>query len=208
MNWYDNAIIYHIYPLGFCGAPKFNDFSSDVSYRLDKVVDWIPHLKEMNVDAVYFGPVFESVEHGYDTVDYRVIDRRLGTNADFKEVCDKLHENGIEKVHRDTFHSTFGLARYSLALLWYKALTGRDISNIDFGSDLKLYFGYYNTNVRFTESQLGESGVKKHVIPMSLGIYNYKNGAIRDLAVSPEDKVLFLKAGDELKLNSFGVPDI
>lgn len=41
-------------------------------------------------------------------------------------------KSGIEKVHRDTFHSTFGLARYSLALLWYKALTGRDISNIDF----------------------------------------------------------------------------
>ena len=68
MNWYDNAIIYHIYPLGFCGAPKFNNFNSEeITYRLDKVIDWIPHLLEMNVDAVYFGPVFESVEHGYDT---------------------------------------------------------------------------------------------------------------------------------------------
>ena len=75
-----------------------------------------------------------------------------------------------------------------------------DISDIDFGSDLKLYFGYYNSNVRFTESQLGEVGVKKHIIPMSLGIYNYKNGAIRDLAVSAEDKVLFLNAGDEFSL--------
>ena len=75
-----------------------------------------------------------------------------------------------------------------------------DISEIDFGEDLKLYFGYYNTNVRFTESQIGQSGVKKHEIPMSLGIYNYKNGAFRDLAVSPEDKVLFLKAGDEFSL--------
>ena len=45
MNWYDNAIIYHIYPLGFCGAPKFNDGSEDVTYRLDKVLEWIPHLK-------------------------------------------------------------------------------------------------------------------------------------------------------------------
>ena len=37
MNWYDNAIIYHIYPLGFCGAPKFND-GGEVVYRLDKVL--------------------------------------------------------------------------------------------------------------------------------------------------------------------------
>ena len=72
MNWYENAVMYHIYPLGFCGAPKCNEGGEPVN-RLEKVLDWIPHLKELGVDAVYFGPVFESVEHGYDTTDYRVI---------------------------------------------------------------------------------------------------------------------------------------
>ena len=104
MNWYDNAIIYHIYPLGFCGAPKFNDFSDEVSFRLDKVLDWIPHFKEMNVDAIYFGPVFESVEHGYDTVDYKKIDRRLGDNNSFRFICDRLHENGIRVILDGVFN--------------------------------------------------------------------------------------------------------
>ena len=104
MNWYDNAIIYHIYPLGFCGAPKFNDGSEDVTYRLDKVLEWIPHLKEMNVDAVYFGPVFESVEHGYDTIDYKCIDRRLGDNNSFRFICDRLHENGIRIILDGVFN--------------------------------------------------------------------------------------------------------
>ncbi len=104
MNWYDNAIIYHIYPLGFCGAPKFNDFGDDVVYRLDKVLEWIPHFKEMNVDAVYFGPVFESVEHGYDTVDYKKIDRRLGDNNSFRFICDRLHENGIRVILDGVFN--------------------------------------------------------------------------------------------------------
>ena len=81
--WYDNAIFYHIYPIGFCGAEKVND-NGEIRCRLGKVIDWIPHLKEMNITAVYFGPVFESVEHGYDTTDYKVIDRRLGTNELFK----------------------------------------------------------------------------------------------------------------------------
>lgn len=103
MNWYDNAIIYHIYPLGFCGAPKFND-GGEVCYRLDKVLEWIPHLKEMNVDAVYFGPVFESVEHGYDTIDYKKIDRRLGDNNSFRNICDKLHENGIKVILDGVFN--------------------------------------------------------------------------------------------------------
>lgn len=103
MNWYDNAIIYHIYPLGFCGAPKFND-GGEVVYRLDKVLDWIDHFKEMNVDAVYFGPVFESVEHGYDTTDYKMIDRRLGDNNSFRRICEKLHENGIRVILDGVFN--------------------------------------------------------------------------------------------------------
>lgn len=103
MNWYENAIIYHIYPLGFCGAPKFND-GGEVVYRLDKVLDWIRHFKEMNVDAVYFGPVFESVEHGYDTTDYKMIDRRLGDNNSFRNICDKLHENGIRVILDGVFN--------------------------------------------------------------------------------------------------------
>ena len=103
MSWYENAIIYHIYPIGFCGAPKFNEGGEPVR-RLEKVLEWIPHLKEMNVDAVYFGPVFESVEHGYDTIDYKMIDRRLGDNAMFKHICDQLHENGIRIILDGVFN--------------------------------------------------------------------------------------------------------
>ncbi|MCQ2469412.1 MAG: DUF1653 domain-containing protein [Ruminococcus sp.] len=104
MNWFDDAIIYHVYPLGFCGAPKFSDESDSVAYRLDKILMWIPHLKEMNVDAVHFGPVFESVEHGYDTIDYKSIDRRLGDNNSFRYICDRLHEKGIRVILDGVFN--------------------------------------------------------------------------------------------------------
>lgn len=40
----------------------------------------------------------------------------------------KALETGIEKIHRDTFHASFGVGRYLLALCWYKTLTGKDIS--------------------------------------------------------------------------------
>ncbi len=39
---------------------------------------------------------------------------------------------GIDKIHRDTFHASLGAGRYLLALAWYKALTGKDITNNDF----------------------------------------------------------------------------
>lgn len=102
-KWYENAIFYHIYPLGFCGAPKHNPGGEPV-HRLEKVLEWVPHLQEMGVDAVYLGPIFQSVEHGYDTTDYRTVDVRLGTNEMFANICKKLHENGIRVVLDGVFN--------------------------------------------------------------------------------------------------------
>lgn len=43
------------------------------------------------------------------------------------EVFDAMLENGIDKIHRDTFHASLGLGRYALGLIWYKTLTGNDV---------------------------------------------------------------------------------
>jgi glycosidase len=94
--WAFETSFYQIYTLGFCGAPFENDGIQE--HRILKVLDWIPHLKKLGVGAVLFNPVFESDTHGYNTRDYRKIDVRLGTNEDFKKVCDELHKEGIRIV--------------------------------------------------------------------------------------------------------------
>ncbi|MCI7692013.1 MAG: alpha-amylase family glycosyl hydrolase [Oscillospiraceae bacterium] len=104
MKWYENAVFYHIYPIGYFGCPRVNDAASEPTHKLLKLIDDIPHIKELGCNAIYFGPVFESVAHGYDTIDYRTIDRRLGTNDDFKKVCAALHENGIKVVLDGVFN--------------------------------------------------------------------------------------------------------
>lgn len=101
-EWTKDAVFYHIYPLGFCGCEQFHQDS--IHHRISKIKDWIPHLKELHINAIYLGPVFESYEHGYDTSDYRMIDHRLGDNEDFKEVCDALHEAGIRIVLDGVFN--------------------------------------------------------------------------------------------------------
>ncbi|MDE6927019.1 MAG: cyclomaltodextrinase, partial [Acetatifactor sp.] len=100
--WAYESVFYQIYPLGFCGAPFEND--GVLEHRILKVLDWIPHMKKLGMDAIYFSPVFESDTHGYNTRDYRMIDTRLGTNEDFREVCAKLHENGIKVVLDGVFN--------------------------------------------------------------------------------------------------------
>ena len=100
--WAFESVFYQIYPLGFCGAPFENDGKE--SHRILKVKEWIPHIQKLGANAVYFSPLFESDTHGYNTRDYTKIDTRLGTNADFKEVCDNLHAAGIKVVLDGVFN--------------------------------------------------------------------------------------------------------
>ena len=100
--WFDESVIYQVYPLGFCGAPDKND--GNLEHRILKILDFVPHFKKLNISAVYFCPLFESVAHGYDTVDFNKIDTRLGTNEDFKKVCDNLHQNGIKVLLDGVFN--------------------------------------------------------------------------------------------------------
>lgn len=102
MHWIHDTVFYNIYPLGFCGAPKVNDFR--LTYRLDKLYDFIPHFKEMGVNAIVFNPVFESSKYGYDTIDYYKIDSRLGDNDSFARLCDALHANGIRVLLDGVFN--------------------------------------------------------------------------------------------------------
>ena len=100
--WADETVFYQIYPLGFCGAPFENDGVQE--HRVLKVLDWVEHLRRLHVGALYLCPVFSSDTHGYNTRDFFRIDERLGTNADFQEVCRKLHESGIRVVLDGVFN--------------------------------------------------------------------------------------------------------
>ncbi len=100
--WFDEGVIYQVYPFGMFGAPEKND--GVVEHRILKMKAFVPHLEKLGVSAVYFCPVFESSAHGYDTADYSKIDVRLGTNEDFKAVCEELHSKGIKVILDGVFN--------------------------------------------------------------------------------------------------------
>ena len=105
MSWYDEAVFYHIYPLGLSGAPVQNDYGEPV-HRLASLIPWIEHIRETGCNALYIGPLFQSVGHGYETTDYRTVDSRLGTNEDLKEYVRICHENGIRVILDGVFNHT------------------------------------------------------------------------------------------------------
>ena len=92
--WAYNETFYQIYPIGFCGAPVHND--GVTAHRILKIGEWAEYLHDLGIGSIILNPIFESDNHGYDTRDFRKIDCRLGTNEDFKEVCQKLHSQGVK----------------------------------------------------------------------------------------------------------------
>ncbi|MBQ3584942.1 MAG: alpha-amylase [Lachnospiraceae bacterium] len=105
MAWYDEAIFYHIYPLGLTGAPKQNSYGEPV-HRLNTILPWISHIKKIGCNAIYIGPLFESVGHGYETTDYKKLDSRLGTNEDLTNFVSECHSQGIRVILDGVFNHT------------------------------------------------------------------------------------------------------
>ncbi len=103
--WYDNSVFYHMYPLGMTGAPRENH-ETEAAGRFAELTAWLPHLEELGVSAIYIGPLFESTKHGYDTRDLRLIDRRLGSNEDFRRFVELCHKASVHVVVDGVFNHT------------------------------------------------------------------------------------------------------
>ena len=132
--WANESVFYQIYPLGFCNAPFEND--GEEQSRILKVVDWIPHIKKLGANAIYFSPLFESDTHGYNTRDYKKVDCRLGTNEDFVTVCEKLHKSDIRIVLDGVFnHVGRGFWAFQDVLQNRENSRYRDWFHIDFGGN-------------------------------------------------------------------------
>ncbi len=164
--WAYESVFYQIYPLGFCGTPYEND--GVLTHRILKVKDWIPHMKKLGINAVYFSPVFESDTHGYNTRDYKKIDCRLGTNEDFKEVCGALHKEGIKVVLDGVFnHVGRGFSAFLDVLKNRENSVYRDWFHIDFGGNSNyndgLWYEGWEGNFDLVKLNLGNPEVVEHI---------------------------------------------
>ena len=104
-TWYERGVFYHMYPLGMTGAPRHND-ATEVTNRFAELLQWILHIRSLGCNAIYIGPLFESTSHGYDTRDYKLVDRRLGDNESFKDFVKQCHDSGIRVVVDGVFNHT------------------------------------------------------------------------------------------------------
>ena len=196
--WAEESVLYQIYPLGMCGAPFENPASpgtpvseednTDGHGAILQVIGWIQHLKKLNVNVVLFNPLFESDTHGYNTRDFFRVDRRLGTNGDFRLVCEALHEAGIrvmldgvfnhvgrgfwafqdvlqkkwESPYKDWFHISFDGNDAWNDGLWYEGWEGNyDLVKLNLNNEAVV--SHLLDAVRFWTEEYGIDGLRLDV---------------------------------------------
>ncbi|MDR0222686.1 MAG: maltodextrin glucosidase [Oscillospiraceae bacterium] len=169
MEWFNNAVIYQIYPLGYCGAERENSFTpfdpGKGKAKLLKIIEHIPEIKRLGFNAVLFNPLFESSAHGYDTADYTKVDSRLGGNGDFKAVCAALRENGIRIILDGVFnHVGREFTKF------------KDVREKKWGSEYKDWFHIRDGNSNYGDGFYYE-GWEGHYELVKL---NLNNSAVRD----------------------------
>lgn len=132
--WLKGGVIYQIFPDRFrregafpaqlpAGRVLRDDWGGQPEYRPDAegkirnndyfggslhgITEKLGYLKSLGVTAVYLNPVFEAhSNHRYNTADYRKIDPLLGTEEDFRALCDGAERQGIRLILDGVFNHT------------------------------------------------------------------------------------------------------
>ncbi len=172
-EWIERAIYYHVYPIGLLGAPLTNDLSRPVAHHLRDLEPWIDHLITLGCNAVYLGPVFESVSHGYDTIDYMTVDRRIGDNEDLRSLVAYAHDRGVRVILDGVFNHVSRLfpafrdlqehGRESAYRDWFVDVDFEQES--PYGDPFSYYA--YEGNFDLVKLNLGNDGVREHLFDVA-----------------------------------------
>ena len=116
-TWVRDSIFYQIFPDRFYNGDKGNDPPNTVNWGgkptgrnffggdLRGVIEKLPYIKDLGVDAIWFTPIFKSrSNHKYNVSDYYSIDEHFGDLETFKELVEKAHNMGIRIVLDGVFH--------------------------------------------------------------------------------------------------------
>lgn len=166
-EWLRGGIIYQIFPDRFASSgTKKQNVPSDRVLRTDRDGDpyWIPtaegkvlnndyfggdlngieqklgYLKSLGVTCIYLNPIFEAQSnHRYDTANYEKIDSMLGTEKDFKSLCESAKKLGIRIMLDGVFSHTGDDSRYFNRYFRYDSLGA-------YQSKESPYYGWYKFN--------------------------------------------------------------
>ena len=108
-DWYKNAVVYQVYPFSFMDSD--NDGWGDI----EGIISKLDYIRDLGATAIWFSPLYQSpdYDYGYDISDYRAIDEKFGTMADFERLLEECHRRDLKVImdmvinHTSTEHPWF-----------------------------------------------------------------------------------------------------
>jgi alpha-glucosidase len=91
-NWWDNAVIYQVYPR------SFQDSNGDGIGDLAGIESRLDHLVLLGVDALWLSPIYPSplADMGYDVADHCAVAPELGDIDAFESLVESAHSRGLK----------------------------------------------------------------------------------------------------------------
>lgn len=117
-EWFKTAVVYNIFPDSFAsGKRSLQTEEKEVTLgdgricrrrlggTIKGITENLDYIQEMGFTCIYLNPVFTAGEyHKYDVMDYYRIDPGMGTEDDFRELVDKLHQRGMKIIIDGVFN--------------------------------------------------------------------------------------------------------
>ena len=158
VGWARDTIWWHVYPLGFVGAPiRETEGPPKPRHRLNQVVNWLDYAVDLGTNGLLLGPIFQSDTHGYDSTDLWHIDDRLGDEKDFEELIDHAHRRGVKILLDGVFsHVGVGHPDFQAALAEGPSSPQAQLFDIDWeapGGPAARVFEGHGALVRFNHTQ-------------------------------------------------------
>lgn len=106
-NWWQNGVIYQIYPKSF-QSTKIKQFDTPAMGDLQGIIKRLDYIKELGVDGIWITPIYPSpqVDNGYDIADYCDINPDYGSLSDFDTLIKQAHQRGIKIMLDMVFNHT------------------------------------------------------------------------------------------------------
>ena len=93
-TWWHDAVVYQVYPRSFA------DSNGDGIGDLQGIINRTPYLSSLGINAIWLSPFYPSdlADGGYDVIDYRDVDPKIGSLTDFKLLVTTVHEHGLKLI--------------------------------------------------------------------------------------------------------------
>jgi len=116
-EWVKDAVVYNIFPDSFAtGHEYISLMPTEMAYNgetirgklggtIRGIAENIGYFKELGINCIYLNPFFAAGEyHKYDLLDYYTVDPCFGTNEDFANMMNVMHDAGIKVIIDGVFN--------------------------------------------------------------------------------------------------------